>query len=77
MGAAGRRRQDDLKSTNAATGRSSESAHRVMKCANNNEMSSFHPQEANFLYGDASVELLFEGIDPDVLVTMITAKAND
>ena len=49
----------------------------VVNCTNNNEIFSFHPQGANFLYGDASVQLLSEDIDPDVLVTMLTAKAND
>lgn len=49
----------------------------IMNCTNNNEIFSFHPHGANFLYGDASVQLLSEDIDPDVLVTMLTAKAND
>lgn len=49
----------------------------LMNCTNNNEIFSFHPQGANFLYGDASVQLLFDDIDPDVLVSMLTAKAHD
>ena len=49
----------------------------VVNCTNNNEIFSFHPQGANFLFGDASVRLFFEDVDPEVLVTMLTAKAND
>ena len=49
----------------------------LINCTNNNEIFSFHPPGANFAFGDASVRLVLDDIDPDVLVTMLTAKAND
>ncbi len=50
---------------------------RIINCSNNNEIYSFHPGGANFLYGDGSVHFQPETIDPDVFVSLFTRAAQD
>jgi len=49
----------------------------LINCSNNNEIYSFHPTGANFLYGDGSVRFHSETIDPDAFVTLFTRAAGD
>lgn len=49
----------------------------VINCSNNNEIYSFHPAGANFLYGDGSVRFHSESIDLDTFVTLFTRAAGD
>jgi prepilin-type N-terminal cleavage/methylation domain-containing protein/prepilin-type processing-associated H-X9-DG protein len=50
---------------------------RIINCSNNNEIYSFHPGGANFLYGDASVHFQPETIDPETFVSLFTRAAQD
>ncbi len=50
---------------------------RMINCTNNNEIYSFHPQGANFLYGDGSVHFQSETIDPETFVSLFTRAARD
>ena len=49
----------------------------LINCSNNNEIYSFHPTGANFLYGDGSVRFHSETMDPDTFVTLFTRSAGD
>ena len=49
----------------------------VINCSNNNEIYSFHPHGANFLFGDAAVRFQSEKLDPDVFVALFTRDAGD
>jgi prepilin-type processing-associated H-X9-DG protein len=49
----------------------------LFNCVNKNEIYSFHPQGANFLFGDASVRYITDGIAPDPFVSMLTSRAGD
>lgn len=46
-------------------------------CSNNNEIYAFHPDGANFLYGDASVHFHVQGMAPEVFVSLFTKAAGD
>ena len=50
---------------------------RIINCTNNNEIYSFHPGGANFLYGDGSVHFQPETIDAEVFVSLFTRSARD
>ena len=50
---------------------------RIINCSNNNEIYSFHPGGANFLYGDGSVHFQPETIDPETFVSLFTRAAKD
>jgi len=50
---------------------------RIINCSNNNEIYSFHPGGANFLYGDGSVHFQPETIDPETFVSLFTRAAQD
>ena len=49
----------------------------IINCTNNNEIYSFHPGGANFLYGDGSVHFQPETIDPETFVSLFTRAAQD
>jgi len=49
----------------------------MINCTNNNEIYSFHPGGANFLYGDGSVHFQPETIDPEPFVCLFTRAAGD
>ena len=49
----------------------------IINCTNNNEIYSFHPGGANFLYGDGSVHFHPETIDSETLVSLFTRAAGD
>ena len=49
----------------------------IINCTNNNEIYSFHPTGANFLYGDGSVHFHPETIDSETLVSLFTRAAGD
>jgi prepilin-type N-terminal cleavage/methylation domain-containing protein/prepilin-type processing-associated H-X9-DG protein len=49
----------------------------IINCSNNNEIYSFHPEGANFLYGDGSVHFHSESLDPDTFVSLFTRAASD
>lgn len=49
----------------------------MMNCTNNNELYSFHPTGAEFLYADGSTKFVGEKIDPDVLISLLTSDAAD
>jgi prepilin-type N-terminal cleavage/methylation domain-containing protein/prepilin-type processing-associated H-X9-DG protein len=49
----------------------------IVNCTNNNEIYSFHPGGANFLYGDGSVRFHPETIDPETFVSLFTRSAGD
>jgi prepilin-type processing-associated H-X9-DG protein len=42
-----------------------------------NEIRSFHPTGANYLYGDGSVRLHSETIEPETVVSLFTWAAGD
>lgn len=46
-------------------------------CSNNNEIYAFHPDGANFLYGDASVHFHVQEMAPEVFVSLFTKAAGD
>ena len=48
-----------------------------MNCSNWDEIYSFHPEGANFLYGDGSVHGHTETIHPEVFVSRFTRAARD
>ncbi|HBT76860.1 MAG TPA: hypothetical protein DEB39_08010 [Planctomycetaceae bacterium] len=48
-----------------------------LNCSNNNELFSFHPEGAPFLYGDGTVRFHPESIDPDAFVSFFTGCADD
>jgi len=52
-------------------------ASRMINCTNNNEIYSFHPGGANFLYGDGSVHFQPETIDAETFVSLFTRDAGD
>lgn len=49
----------------------------LINCSNNNEIYSFHPTGANFLYGDGSARFHSETMDPDTFATLFTRAAGD
>ncbi len=49
----------------------------LLNCSNNNEIYSFHPAGANFLYGDGSARFHSETIDAETFVTLFTRTAGD
>jgi prepilin-type N-terminal cleavage/methylation domain-containing protein/prepilin-type processing-associated H-X9-DG protein len=49
----------------------------VVNCSNNNEIYSFHPAGANFLYGDGSMRFHPETINVEAFVTLFTRAAGD
>jgi len=49
----------------------------IINCTNNNEIYSFHPTGANFLYGDGSVHFHPETIDSDTFISLFTRAAGD
>jgi prepilin-type N-terminal cleavage/methylation domain-containing protein/prepilin-type processing-associated H-X9-DG protein len=49
----------------------------LFNCRNNNEIYSFHPNGANFLYGDGSVHFHTETIGVDPFVSLFTRAAGD
>ncbi|NUQ62284.1 MAG: DUF1559 domain-containing protein [Pirellulales bacterium] len=49
----------------------------MINCSNVNEIYSFHPGGANFLYGDGSVHFHSETIEPDPFVSLFTRAASD
>ena len=48
-----------------------------MNCDNWDEIYSFHPGGANFLYGDGSVSFLTDSLDVDVFISQFTRAAGD
>lgn len=49
----------------------------IVNCTNDNEIYSFHPGGANVVMADGSVHLVSEDIHPEVLLSKITAFAED
>ena len=49
----------------------------MFNCTNNNEIYSFHPNGANFLYGDGSVHFHSENMDAETFVSLFTRAAGD
>lgn len=49
----------------------------MFNCNNNNEMFSFHPDGANFLYGDGTVRFHPISIHPETFTSLFTAYAED
>jgi prepilin-type processing-associated H-X9-DG protein len=49
----------------------------TINCNNGNEIYSFHPGGANFLFGDGSVRFLRERISPATFVALFTRGAGD
>lgn len=49
----------------------------VMNCTNNNEAYSFHTGGANLLFGDASVRLVSDQIDPKIFSALTTRASKD
>jgi prepilin-type N-terminal cleavage/methylation domain-containing protein/prepilin-type processing-associated H-X9-DG protein len=49
----------------------------MINCSNNNEIYSFHPGGANFLFGDGGVRFHAETLDPDTFVALFTRNAGD
>lgn len=49
----------------------------LVNCSNNNEIYSFHPAGANFLYGDGSMRFHSETINVEAFVTLFTRAAGD
>lgn len=49
----------------------------LMNCSTWDEIYSFHPGGANFLYGDGSVHYHTEGLNTDLFVTLFTRAAGD
>jgi prepilin-type N-terminal cleavage/methylation domain-containing protein len=59
------------------SGRQFGSGGQMINCTNNNEIFSFHPGGADVLLIDGSVRLIEQQLEPDVLVSLITAQARD
>ena len=49
----------------------------MFNCTNNNEIYSFHPNGANFLYGDGSVHFHSDNMDAETFVSLFTRAAGD
>lgn len=49
----------------------------LINCSNNNEIYSFHPTGANFLYGDGSVRFHSEKMAVETFVSLFTRAAGD
>lgn len=49
----------------------------LINCTSYEEIYSFHPGGANFLFGDGSVSFISDTIDPDTFVTLFTRAAGD
>lgn len=49
----------------------------LFNCSNRNEVYSFHPEGANFLYGDGGVHFHSETIDAETFVSLFTRAAGD
>ena len=49
----------------------------VMNCDNTHEIYSFHPNGANFVFGDGSADFVREDIDVDTFISLFTAAARD
>jgi prepilin-type N-terminal cleavage/methylation domain-containing protein/prepilin-type processing-associated H-X9-DG protein len=52
-------------------------ASQMFNCTNNNEIYSFHPDGANFLYGDGSVHFHPDNMDAESFVSLFTRAAGD
>ncbi len=50
---------------------------RVINCNNNNEIFSFHPGGANFLFGDGTVRFIPQTIQTETFVSLFTRSAGD
>lgn len=48
-----------------------------MNCSNWDEIYSFHPGGANYVYGDGSVSFITEDLDIDVFISQFTRAADD
>jgi prepilin-type processing-associated H-X9-DG protein len=53
------------------------SSFQIVNCSNNNEIYSFHPSGANFLYGDGSVRFHGETIAAETFVSLFTPACGD
>ena len=49
----------------------------MLNCSNDNEIYSFHPGAANFVFGDSSVRFLAKSIAPEPFVSLFTRNAGD
>jgi len=49
----------------------------LINCTSNDEIYSFHDLGANFAFADGSARFIFKDVDPDVLISYITAAAGD
>jgi prepilin-type processing-associated H-X9-DG protein len=49
----------------------------MINCHNNNEIYSFHPGAANFVFVDASVHFIQQNINPEVFTSLFTRQAED
>ena len=49
----------------------------IMNCTNHDEIYSFHPGCANFLYGDGSVHFHTESLDAETFTCLFTRAAED
>ncbi len=58
-------------------GSSLDQGSKLINCNSRNEIYSFHPNGANFVHADTSVHFLNEDIDPDVLISFVTASSGD
>ncbi len=48
-----------------------------MNCSNWDEIYSFHPSGANYVYGDGSVSFITEDLDMDVFISQFTRAGGD
>ena len=53
------------------------SGFQMFNCSNENEIFSFHEGASMFLFGDGTVRLLQDSIDPNVFVSYFTANGDD
>ena len=60
-----------------SNGRELQTGSQLMNVTSATEIYSFHNQGANFTFGDGSTRFIAEDIDPDALVSLITASEGD
>jgi hypothetical protein len=53
------------------------SGRQLINCTSKNEIYSFHVSGASFLFGDGSARFISEATDADVIVSQLTAQAQD